>query len=186
VVCQSNLKNWVVQEFEKPLFKERPQYCRLPHHVDVMGTVEYSFLLDFGSFRDLQRHRNGVCRMPLLSTKWGFNQWYLDQLPEDLRDDAIDLLLQQAYEISKLGEPEETQHYVAMGYNVPCWVSRGLPGTLYLIELRSGKTVHPTMRKVAQEMARTLRAQYPNLVIHADMDPNDWDVKRGAQDIEAK
>ena len=186
VLCTPHLQSWALQEFDTPLFAERPPRCRLPHYVDVLGHIEYEFLLDFGSFRDLQRHRNGVCRMPLLSTKWGFNEWYLDQLPEDLRSQAVDLLGEQELEIATLGDPIDTQHYVAMGYNVPCWVSRGLPGTLYLIELRSSKTVHPTMRKVAQDMATTLRHHYPNLVIHADMDPNDWDVKRGSQDIEAK
>jgi len=58
----------------------------------MFGQCTFKFLLDFGSFRDLQRHRNGETLMPLLTTKFGFYQWYLDQLPEDLQIKAQQLL----------------------------------------------------------------------------------------------
>jgi thymidylate synthase ThyX len=172
---------------DENLLLNRPPKVRLPHRFDALGQITYEFPLDFGSFRDLQRHRNGVCRMPLLSTQWGFHQWYLDQLPADLRQAAVDLIAELSLAISSLpGSAAEKQPYVAMGFNVPCSVTRGLPGTLYLIELRTSKTVHPTMRKAAQEMYSLLHARYPGLPIHADMSPDDWDIRRGAQDIVAR
>jgi len=184
VTCKANLD---VRQLNQPVIQGRPPKTRLPHYLDELGQVTYEFLLDFGSFRDLQRHRNGVCRMPLLSTQWGFNPWYLEQLPPSLRDRAEILIGHQALAIDRLEtSPEEKQHYVAMGFNVPCKVTRGLPGTLYLIELRTSKTVHPTMRRVSQEMAQTLQAKYPTLPVHADMSPDDWDIRRGAQDIVAR
>jgi len=180
-VLKANLD---VRALSQPVILNRPAKTRLPHYLDDLGQVTYEFLLDFGSFRDLQRHRNGVCRMPLLSTRWGFNPWYLEQLPPSLRDRAEILIGHQSLQIERLeASPEEKQHYVAMGFNVPCKVTRGLPGTLYLIELRTSKTVHPTMRRVAQDMARALQAKYPMLTMHADMNPDDWDIRRGAQDI---
>jgi thymidylate synthase ThyX len=185
VRCTSNIDEHDLRGDE--WIMKRPPKVRLPHCLDDIGQVTYTFNLDFGSFRDLQRHRNGVCRMPLLSTEWGFNQWYYDQLPADLRKEAMDLVYAQRQAITDLeATPAEKQFYVAMGFNVPCKVTRGLPGTLYLIELRTSKTVHPTMRKVAQEMARTLQEKYPILPIHADMSPDDWDIRRGAQDIVAR
>jgi hypothetical protein len=39
------------------------------------------------------------------------------------------------------------------------------------------------MRKVAQQMATTLLQQFPEIPIHADMSLDDWDIRRGAQDI---
>jgi thymidylate synthase ThyX len=184
VHCKSSIKHEALQI---PVITGRPPKTRLPHYLDDLGQIRYKFLLDFGSFRDLQRHRNGVCRMPLLSTKWRFNEWYLEQLPLSLRDQAVILIGRQTLAIDRLdAPPEEKQHYVAMGFNVPCKVTRGLPGTLYLIELRTGKMIHPTMRHVAQEMAQTLQNLYPTLPIYADMSPDDWDIRRGAQDIVAK
>lgn len=185
VVCEARLisGSW----WEDPILKDRPPHCRLPHRYDSLGQVAYRFLLDFGSFRDLQRHRNGVCRMPLLRTRWGFNQWYLDNLAPALVEEAAWLLERQTAAIQALPAPDsEKQHYVAMGYNVPCHVTRGLPGTLYLIELRSGAMVHPTLRVVAQKMASALRTLYPELTIHEDKSPDAWSIRRGSQDIEAK
>ena len=102
VECRSTLTN---ESLGIPEIQDRPSRARLPHYLDNLGQVDYKFLLDFGSFRDLQRHRNGVCRMPLLSTKWGFNQWYLDQLPSTLRSEAEALLETQKAAINNLPAP---------------------------------------------------------------------------------
>jgi len=186
VECTSTIK---ARDLDLAIVALRPEKARLPHYLDELGQVTYKFLMDFGSFRDLQRHRNGVCRMPLVSTRWGFNEWYLEQLPDSLRHEAEMLVQAQTTAIDLLLAPlVEKQHLVAMGFNVPCQVTRGLPGTLYLIDLRTTKVVHPTMRKVAQDMATSLQALYPvpNLIKYADMEPGTWDLKRGKQDIEAK
>ena len=177
----------MIKWWDHPVVKDRPQFAKLPHILDSLGQVMYEFPLDFGSFRDLQRHRNGVCRMPLLSTKHGFHAWYINNLPEDVRAKAIDLIGTQEQCISKLDIPEtEQQYYVAMGFNVACEVTRGLPGTVYLIELRTAPTVHPTMRQVAQDMGIYLKKAFPNLTLHADMSPDTWSIRRGGQDIETK
>jgi hypothetical protein len=62
-------------------------------------------------------------------------------------------------------------------------VTYGLPAALYTIELRSGKTVHATLRQVAQGMAAALQEHLPALVIHVDTDPDEWNLRRGTQDI---
>lgn len=169
------------------ILKTRPDKTNLPLFLADLGLNTFEFYLDFGSFRDLQRHRNGVCRMPLLTTKFGFNEWYLNELPESVRKEALILIKEQKAAISKLKAPkEDLQYYMAMGFNVVCKVSYGLPAALYVTELRSGKMVHPTLRAIAHKMAGTLKKKFPVLVIHADISPNDWDVRRGMQDIKRK
>ena len=167
------------------LLKTRPEKIGLPHFLGELGNVTFEFLLDFGSFRDVQRHRNGVCRMPLLSGKFGFNDWYLEQLPADLKKDAQKLIKEQTAAIKKLkGSAEDLQYYFAMGFNVPCKVSYGLPAAAYVIELRSGKMVHPTLRKVAHKMADKLAKMLPEVKLHIDRSLDDWDVRRGMQTIQ--
>lgn len=168
-------------------FSTRPAKTELPIFLMDLGLVTFECQLDFGSFRDLQRHRNGVCRMPLLSTRFGFEPWYLNQLPADVKANALRLIEEQTKAIESItNDPLLKQYYIAMGFRVPCRVSYGLPAALYTIELRSGKTVHPTLRIVAQAMAKALQVKLPNLPIHADFDSDDWDVRRGKQDIVAK
>lgn len=165
----------------------RPKGCVLPHFMSDFGQISWSFLLDFGSFRDIQRHRNGVCRMPLLTTELGFEPWYLEQLDDELRWEADCLLLKQESEISKLTDDlVARQYYTALGYRVRTDVTYGLPAAVYVMELRSGKTIHPTLRKKIHAMIRAFKLKMPEMALHVDMDPNDWDVRRGTQTITQK
>lgn len=169
--------------------RDRPRGAELPHWVNEYGQVQLKFLLDFGSYRDLQRHRAGVIRMPLLSTYWGFHPWYLEQLPVEVRAAAVSLLhdVTDWYNASYAEVEEQQQYYLPMGYRVPCKVTMGLKGLVYLLELRTQKTVHPTLRKAMQRAAGEVMRQFgKNVALYADMDPDDWDVRRGKQDIVRK
>ncbi|MDR0957110.1 MAG: FAD-dependent thymidylate synthase [Candidatus Nomurabacteria bacterium] len=177
------------QDVEKyhDLFAKRPIKTNLPQWLLELGLATFDLKLDFGSFRDLQRHRNGVCRMPLLTTELGFNDWYLSQLPDDVKKEALDLIKKQTVAIAKLKCTDaEQQYYVAMGFNISCRVSYGLPAAIYTIEMRSGRTVHPSLRLIAHQMSRAIEAKFPAIVTHADYSADDWDVRRGAQDIVEK
>lgn len=168
----------------KDIIQKRPAKTNLPHFLTEAGQITFDFRLDFGSFRDIQRHRNGVCRMPLLTTKLGFNEWYLEQLPEEVKKRAKELIETQTERVNSLeASPEVKQYYIAMGFDVACRNTYSLPALVYLIELRSAKAVHPTLRTIAHKMDDALRAIYPDIVLHSDLELSDWDIKRGSQDI---
>lgn len=167
--------------------QNRPRKCMLPGFMKELGDVQITYKIDFGSFRDLQRHRNGVCRMPLLTTRYGFCDWYLQQLPEVSRQRAEKLLEEQKAAIEALPATEEIkQYYVAMGFNVWTRGTYGLPGLVYMVELRSGRTVHPTVRAVMHRVHEALQTAFPVLLLHSDLSPDDRDVRRGGQDIKTK
>ena len=171
----------------KDLLEKRPQKTELPQKLAKYGTITFKFPLDFGSFRDIQRHRNGICEMPLLVTHHGFLPWYLEQLPEKLRAEAEALIDEQIKAIDSLScDKFLKQYYVALGFAVACEVNYSLPQTIYVAELRSNQTVHATLRVVAQQMANTLKELIPNIILHADMSADEWDTKRGTQDIVKK
>jgi thymidylate synthase ThyX len=173
-----------------------PRKTQLPRH--GLGSTEIlkiELTTDFGSFRDLQRHRAGYCSMPLLDTALGFHLWYLDQLPEPRRAVALGLL-RNLNEFSKivdsssetLAEPlveaARRQYIIPMGTLVPVSLVYSLAQATYVAELRSGKTVHPTLRPFAQSLARTLEDL--GVPVHADLDDSDWTTRRGQQDITPK
>ena len=164
------------------LLMERPLKTNLPEFLTGLGRFNFQFQLDFGSFRDLQRHRHGICRMPLLSTRWHFHSWYIKQLPDALKQRAAELLESTDEKISKLHVGDiKAQYYVPMGYLVPCHVTYGLPAAVYIADLRTQKTVHPTMRAAAMQMANCLREELPSLALHDDRDQDDWSTRRGKQ-----
>ncbi len=171
----------------KDLLEKRPQKTELPFRLAKYGNITFSFPLDYGSFRDLQRHRNGTCEMPLLTTHHGFLPWYIEQLPEELRNHAQEVILEQVERINSLDCDKYTkQYYTAMGFAVACEVTYSVPQTIYVAELRSNKTVHSTLRIIAQKMGLALQEIIPSITLHVDMDLEDWDTKRGTQDIVKK
>jgi len=182
----TNISNEELEKYNYAI-TARPIKTNLPLSMFELGTVKFDFLLDFGSFRDIQRHRNGSCRMPLVTAKFGFHEWYLSQLPENLFIKAKGLIKAQTEQIAKLDTtPEIRQYYIAMGFKVPCRVSYGLPATVYTLELRSGKAVHPTLRQVAHKMHNAVAEAFPKLKLHSDIEQSEWDIARGLQDITEK
>ncbi len=173
----------------KTVLKKRPPKTELPMSIAECGVVGYEFLLDFGSWRDLQRHRSVAQRMPLLTLRHGFNDWYLKQLPESLQEEAKEFLKEQIKLIKKLKVDKfEKQYYIPMGYQVPCRVVGDLKALTYLVELRSTRFVHPTLVKQILKMITSLKKLFAKdgLVLHIDKTPNQFDIKRGEQDIVSK
>lgn len=182
----SNIKKSEFAKY-KDVINKRPIKTNLPQFLAELGNITFDFKLDFGSFRELHRHRWGICRMSLLTTKLGFNKWYLNELPEDVKKEAINLLKEQTKKINKLKVPKEIlQYYIANGFNVSCKVTYGIPAAVYVIELRSGKTVHPTFRNLVHKMYGAIKKIFPELKMYADLSPDDWDVRRGLQTITEK
>ncbi len=173
----------------REFLQSRPAKTELPHFIAECGTVQFEFLLDFGSFRDIQRHRAIIQRMPLVTIAHGFGEWYLEEMPDTLHEEANILLAEQEKEIIGLGIPKKTaQYYIAMGYNIPNRITGSIPALVYLVELRATRFVHPTLRKRAVEMATALLEQYgkDGLTLHLDEDPGRFDIARGTHDIVSK
>jgi hypothetical protein len=168
------------------MLKSRPKGAVLPHQLSKFGNITSNFLLDFGSFRDLQRHRNGVIDMPMLTTFKGMHPWYIDQLPKELVAEAKDLVKKQVQEIVTIENEVDAQHYIAMGFMVYVTVTQALPAFVYRVELRTNKTVHPTLRSVTQKEAIAYKQKFPNHALHVNMDLDEWDMRRGNQTIMEK
>jgi thymidylate synthase ThyX len=170
----------------KTVLKKRPMKTELPNAIAECGVVGYEFLLDFGSFRDLQRHRAVAQRMPLLNLKYGFNKWYLEELPQELKKQAKQFLQTQTKLIKELiVDKFDRQYYIPMGYQVPCRVVGDLKALVYLVELRSTRFVHPTLVKQMLKMIASLKGLFAKdgLILHIDETPGKFDVGRGKQDI---
>ncbi len=171
---------------EGKILETRPARTELPDWFNRFGQIQFKFLLDFGSFRDIQRHRSATQMMPLLTTSYGFNQWYLTSLSEKLRQEALDIMVEQEVEIAKIDDQIIRQYYIAMGYNVACELTGGLPSIVYIAELRSGQAVHPTLRPIAQKMGRVLKKVFPEMALYCDNSPDEWSTIRGKHDIVKK
>ncbi len=164
----------------------RPRGAMLPRFLGEQGQVHSEFWLDFGSYRDVQRHRNGIVRMPLIKSR-RFASWYLDEMPEAVRTDLIETLAIQGKAIEGLdADPVIVQYYLPMGTLVPVQITQDLPAFIYRMELRSSKTVHPTLRRVVHREIHQFRQRFPHFKMFVDMEPDSWTVRRGKQTITEK
>ncbi len=173
-----------LQRFDRVL-EARPEKTPLPLQLNNFGQITYRHLIDYRSYRDEHRHcRSGSMYLPLLTTSFGFESWYLEQIPEQYREYVIKTLSVITERINQLDcTPEERQYYIPMGYRVQVLASWGLASAVYICDLRSGQTVHPTVRRVAQRMGKSLQDLFPKLKLYCDYSEDIWNTKRGEQTI---
>lgn len=161
----------------------------LPPEVDfILGQVQIEGDMDYGSHRDLQRHRPGFNIMPLLSTGIGFEQWYVDELRDpDLISAALEVIHDVTVFAGKTDLAEvDLQYYLPMGFKVHYQCLWSWSHFLYVLRLRSTNVIHATFRRQVIEWAQTLeREEALDLSAFYDQTPGKFDVKRGAQTIMA-
>lgn len=185
-----------LREQEGNVLSTRPHGAHLPWRLESYGKYNFLFLLDFGSFRDIQRHRNGVCQIPLVDGRYGMHPWYMQEFASLLSEKDYALLqsdiAHQIAAIEALGSQGITtniydnQYFYPMGMRVLVHTSYSVPEAAYVGELRSGKTVHGSLRPIAQKFLEVLQYDIPGMAVHGDMDMDNWTAKRGEQTIAAK
>ena len=119
--------------------------------------AEFTFevLTDFGSYRDLHRHRILTQERQLLCCDYGF--WTPPELIDTpFESDYRNALTQakEAFDTIAHELPEEAQYIVPMAYNIRWYFHVNLRALQWMCELRSQAAGHSTYRLVAQEMAR--------------------------------
>lgn len=159
----------------------------------------FSFLLDYGSFRDVQRHRNGVCKLPIVGQYMtDIHPWYLEQFGvyRDEIESALERILDNTRSISEpyldksfsvsaraFDEAQANMQYLyPLGTTVPVILEYSLQEAIYVAELRSSSTVHPTLRPIAHNIAKILSKEF-GVRVNVDTDQSKFCLKRGAQTI---
>lgn len=125
--------------------------------------------------------------MPLLTTKLGFHPWYLDRLPSETKKEALALIAELEPLINSLPCADvHRQYYIPMGYMVTADFTWTFDQCVYVAELRSSDTVHPTFRVRAQALGKWIKDTVPYAALHVDWSEDKWSYKRGSQDIVEK
>jgi hypothetical protein len=167
------------------LLASRKKFQRMPRVYSGAFNVKLAGVIDYGSFRDLQRHRPGFLNMPLLTNEVGFEAFYLDNMPTELKFEMFSLLdaFNTWYNFNSDDvSAVDKQYATPMGYKVNVQYSCDLNQALYICELRSGKTVHQTLRTLVHQWVKGLAEETAyGTRIHADMDVDNFTLKRGEQ-----
>lgn len=190
------------------ILQSRKRGQNLPRSFQQYGTFKFNFNIDYGSYRDLHRHRNGQVYFPSYDSKaLSMHPWYLQEMMSigimqkegvngrnllDSVNHVYSHLMPYVRE-NVLGiapGARETQadraklmYYVPMGTMVRAHMRYDLPQAIYVAELRSARTVHATARIAARSMARAIETVLPpNAKLFVD-DFEGLSRKRGEQTI---
>ena len=145
-------------------------------------SIDYSFelLTNYGTFRDLHRHRIMTISRQLLSTKYGFD------IPEEILGLGIEkdykdcmYFSNDVYNIISKKMLDEAQYVVNFAYRYPYFMKMNLREACHLIELRTTPQGHPDYRRVCQKLYSLIKKVNPVIsegIKFVDM--NDYDLER--------
>ena len=126
------------------------------------ASFTFEITADFGSYRDLQRHRILTQDRQLLTTDLGY------YIPDDILGTGMEkkyrdalARAKQVYEKIAREFPEEAQYVVPMAFNIRWYFHINLRALQWVCELRSTPQGHPSYRRVAQAMAHQVFEAMP-------------------------
>lgn len=133
--------------------------------------------VDYGAYRDLQRHRMLSPTLPLFGCRWGYELPARLARHERLAD--IRTLLDESGKLwRKLAEwnPAVASYVVPMAWRYRFLMRMNLRQAEHMIRLRSAAAGHPSYRRVAQDLYRELELRYPELVkgFRVDLADHAW------------
>lgn len=145
--------------------------------------VYYTFdiLLDYGAFRDVQRHRMCTQSNQPVTVVHGYD------LPPEIREagfedrfkEVVEKSVEAYNEIYKIF-PEEAQYVVPFCFRKRVLITWNLRELHHFISLRSGKKGHASYRRIAQECWRKLNEIQPLLAKYIRVDMDEMNVSWAA------
>lgn len=138
----------------------RPKKADVPD-IFKLYRAEFDIFIDYGSFRDIQRHRRMNKFVPNLNCKYGY--YTPTQFKGDLLLEYTELLEEVVEKVSRSNISEELKQYVIpMNFIHRSYVDMDLQQLYYLVELRTKEGGHETYRKLAYDMYVLASEVFPN------------------------
>jgi len=146
---------------------------------------EFDFVVNYGAYRDLQRHRMLSQDRQWLTANHGYDvpPAIIEAGYEEPFRQAMDQAA-EAYRAISQDLPEQAQYVVPFGYRMRYRMTLSLRELYHLVELRSTPQGHPDYRRVAQEMYRKVKEVHPTLVEamkFVDLSMNDEMERRASE-----
>ena len=163
--------------FDSLLVKRGPHQA-VPKAIGV-GELMFSGIIDYGAYRDLQRHRRGFQLRIFPTNKRGYS------VPDFVNDhpELLELYNKTISDLEALGEayvtaadangeaydPTIIEYFTVLAHNVEFTYCCSVEQAIYLIELRTSPAGHVSYRRFAQAMAKLLFQVIPELTTHVNV-----------------
>src|SRR5262249_22173551 len=139
----------------------------------------FDILLDYGAFRDVQRHRMATQTTQLLTTEHGYvTPVALAEYGFGPDFAACMERAGRSYERLAGDLPYEAQYAVPLAYRKRALFTWNLRELHHFVSLRSARQGHAAYRRVAQEVYHELERAQPFLARFIRVDSTDYDLAR--------
>lgn len=170
----------VLEEVVKSSLSQRGKWDAPPRAFEATSYT-FELTVDYGAYRDLQRHRllspfprRLGCELgadvPPELAELGVEQPFLAALEESKR----------AWEQIAKHDPEMAQYVIPLAYRVRVMWVMNLRELFHIVELRSSRQGHRSYRTIAQELFKAAIAVHPWLEGLIRVDMNRYDLSRPA------
>lgn len=156
---------------------DRGQFDVVGRPFEVGGLI-FDTLMDYGAFRDLQRHRMCTQLNQPLTSLHGF-----EEPPESMGMeqagglDIFETIIQKAgglYRAMEIDLPHEASYVLPMATRKRTLFIMNPRELTHMVELRSKSGGHMSYREVVRDMLEQVRTVYPHLVQHIRLAPIDF------------
>jgi thymidylate synthase ThyX len=168
-----------LEELVVAAFAGRGPHDPAPRGLEA-SSMTFELMLDYGAYRDLQRHRLLSPATQRLTCHLGFEA-SADLAALGLADPYQEALI-AAYEHWQTIEathPFESQYGVPLAYRIRTLWTLNLRELFHVVELRSSRQGHRSYRRIAQGLYRTAVSVHPWLKNLIRVDLGDYDLARG-------
>ncbi len=162
--CLRHAEELSDEEKRALLKKAAPDPLEQPPREFEHAYFTFDILVDYGAFRDIQRHRMCTQSSQLLSTDHGFS------MPVELKEIGLEKEFsermneaRELFESMREEMPFEAQYCVPLAFKKRVLFTWNLRELWHFIKLRSGKTGHDSYRKIAWLCFKELEDRHPLL-----------------------
>jgi thymidylate synthase ThyX len=139
----------------------------------------FDIVLDYGAFRDIQRHRMATQTRQPVSTRYGYS------VPDDLvaygLGDVFQTCMERAadaYSRLAAAYPLEAPYVLPLAYRTRVLFTWNLRELFHFIQLRSAKQGHFSYRRIAQQVYGEIERVHPAVARYIRVDLADYQLGR--------
>ena len=142
-------------------------------------TYTFEILVDYGAYRDIQRHRMSTQTQQMPAPHYGYS------LPEEVERYGVQATFQAcmqraaaAYEQMAQVAPYAAAYVLPLAYRCRVLITWNLRELHHFVQLRSAKQGHISYRRIAQDVYRAIDAHQPLLARYMRVDLADYALAR--------
>ena len=170
---KDDVKSMSKDEKEKVIEEALKRLGKFDRPLREFENVVYTFdvLMDYGAFRDVQRHRMCTQTNQVFTADHGFDT--PEEVVEAGMENEFKLCMNTAKEvygaISK-ELPDEAAYIIPLAYKKRVLMTMNLRELFHFIKLRSGKMGHESYRKIAWDMYDEIAKVHPFIAKYIEVD----------------